>query len=103
MTDKYITSSQYREGLYSIKDYIDKSIPHIEDPEVLITLSADKVLEIYNSTNNAMEFDKPSNIDLDSDFIISYNNEDINVIIEEVENSKYIYIIIMIILLLILN
>ena len=77
MTDKYITSSQYREGLDSIKEYVDKSIPYIRDL-VLISLSADKVLEIYNSNNkHSMEFDKPSNIDLDSNFIMTYNNEDI--------------------------
>lgn len=77
MTDKYITSSQYREGLNSIKEYIDKSIPHIEYP-VIFTLSADKVLEIYNSTDHAMEFDKPSNIDLNKEIIMTYNNEDIS-------------------------
>ena len=91
MTDKYITSSQYREGLYSIKEYVDKSIPHREDPEVLFTLSADKVLEIYNSTNKSMEFDKPSNIDLNSNFIISYNNEDIIGNIGKNDNVKYIF------------
>ena len=90
MTDKYITSSQYREGLDSIKEYIDKSIPYREDPEVIFTLSADKVLEIYNSTNTTMEFDKPSNIDLNRDFIISYNNEDINGNITKDENGKHI-------------
>ena len=78
MTDKYITSSQYEKGLDSIKDYIDKSIPHKEDPEVIFTLSADKVLEIYNSTNKSMEFDKLNNIDLNNDFIMTYNNEDTN-------------------------
>ena len=76
MTDKYITSSQYREGLNSIKEYIDKSIPHIGYP-VIFTLSADKVLEIYNSTNHEMEFDKPSSIDLNKEIIMTYNNEDI--------------------------
>lgn len=74
MTDKYITSSQYREGLNSIKEYIDKSIPHIEE-SVIFTLSADKVLEIYNSTEHVMEFDKPSNIDLNKEIIMTYNNE----------------------------
>ena len=76
MTDKYITSSQYMEGLNSIKEYIDKSIPHIGYP-VIFTLSADKVLEIYNSTNHEMEFDKPSSIDLNKEIIMTYNNEDI--------------------------
>lgn len=76
MTDKYITSSQYKEGLNSIKEYIDKSIPHIGYP-VIFTLSADKVLEIYNSTNHEMEFDKPSSIDLNKEIIMTYNNEDI--------------------------
>lgn len=93
MTDKYITSSQYREGLYSIKDYIDKSIPHREDPEVLITITAVKVIEIYNSTNKTMEFDKPSNIDLNSDFIISYNNENTIGNIGKNDIGKYIYCI----------
>lgn len=74
MTDKYITSSQYSEGLNSIKEYIDKSIPHIEE-SVIFTLSADKVLEIYNSTEHVMEFDKPSNIDLNKEIIMTYNNE----------------------------
>lgn len=76
MTDKYITSSQYREGLNSIKEYIDKSIPHIRYSSIF-TLSADKVLEIYNSNNHAMEFDKPINIDLNKEIIMTYNNEDI--------------------------
>ena len=89
MTDKYITSSQYREGLYSIKEYVDKSIPHIEDL-VLITLSADKVLEIYNANTRIMEFDKPSNIDLNNEIIMTYNNEDIIGNIEEDGNSKQI-------------
>ena len=77
MTDKYITSSQYREGLNSIKEYIDKSIPHIGYP-VIFTLSADKVLEIYNSTNHSMEFDKPSSIDLNKEIIMTYNNKDVS-------------------------
>ena len=77
MTDKYITSSQYREGLNSIKEYIDKSIPHIRYSSIF-TLSADKVLEIYNSNNHAMEFDKPINIDLNKEIIMTYNNEDIS-------------------------
>lgn len=89
MTDKYITSSQYRVGLYSIKEYVDKSIPHIEDL-VLITLSADKVLEIYNANTRIMEFDKPSNIDLNNEIIMTYNTEDIIGNIEEDENSKQI-------------
>lgn len=89
MTDKYITSSQYREGLYSIKEYVDKSIPHIEDL-LLITLSADKVLEIYNANKRIMEFDKPSNIDLNNEIIMTYNNEDIIGNIEEDGNSKQI-------------
>ena len=89
MTDKYITSSQYERGLDSIKEYIDKSIPYI-DPEVIFTLSADKVLEIYNSDNKVMEFDKPSNIDLNNTFIISYNNKDINANIGEDNYGKYI-------------
>ena len=76
MTDKYITSSQYREGLNSIKEYIDKSIPHIGYP-VIFTLYADKVLEIYNSTNHSMEFDKPSSIDLNKEIIMTYNNKDV--------------------------
>lgn len=76
MTDKYITSSQYREGLNSIKEYIDKSIPHIRYLSIF-TLSADKVLEIYNSTSKAMEFDKPSNIDSNNEIIMTYNNKDI--------------------------
>ena len=74
MTDKYITSSQYEKGLDSIKDYIDKSIPHI-GYSVIFTLSADKVLEIYNSTNHTMEFDKPSSIDLNKEINMTYNNE----------------------------
>lgn len=86
MTDKYITSSQYEKGLDSIKDYIDKSIPHTEYL-VLFTLPADKVLEIYNSTNHAMEFDKPSNIDLNKEIIMTYNNE-----IIPRENSQIDYI-----------
>ena len=86
MTDKYITSSQYREGLNSIKEYIDKSIPHIEYP-VIFTLSADKVLEIYNSTNHTMEFDKPSSIDLNKEIIMTYNNE-----VVSRENSQINYI-----------
>ena len=89
MTDKYITSSQYREGLYSIKEYVDKSIPHIEDL-LLITLSADKVLEIYNANTRIMEFDKPSNIDLNNEIIMTYNTEDIIGNIEEDGNSKQI-------------
>lgn len=76
MTDRYITSSQYREGLNSIKEYIDKSIPHIEYSS-LFSLSADKVLEIYNSINKAMEFDKPSSIDSNNEIIMTYNNKDI--------------------------
>lgn len=86
MTDKYITSSQYEKGLDSIKEYIDKLIPHIEYP-VLFTLPADKVLEIYNSTNHAMEFDKPSNIDLNKEIIMTHNNENI-----PRENSQINYI-----------
>lgn len=86
MTDKYITSSQYEKGLDSIKEYIDKLIPHIEYP-VLFTLPADKVLEIYNSTNHAMEFDKPSNIDLNKEIIMMHNNENI-----PRENSQINYI-----------
>lgn len=86
MTDKYITSSQYEKGLDSIKEYIDKLIPHIEYP-VLFTLPADKVLEIYNSTNHAMEFDKPSNIDLNKEIIMTHNNENISR-----ENSQINYI-----------
>ena len=86
MTDKYITSSQYEKGLDSIKYYIDKLIPHIEYP-VLFTLPADKVLEIYNSTNHAMEFDKPSNIDLNKEIIMTHNNENI-----PRENSQINYI-----------
>ena len=78
MTDKYIGLEQYKLSIDSIKEYVDKSIPHREDPEVIFTLSADKVLEIYNSTNKSMEFDKPSNIDLNSDFIMTYNNKDTN-------------------------
>lgn len=74
MPDKYITSSQYEKGLDSIKDYIDKSIPHI-GYSVIFTLSADKVLEIYNSTNHTMEFDKPSSIDLNKEINMTYNNE----------------------------
>ena len=76
MTDKYITSSQYEKGLDSIKEYIDKSIPHIRYSSIF-SLSADKVLEIYNSNNHAMEFDKPINIDLNKEIIMTYNNEDI--------------------------
>ena len=76
MTDKYITSSQYEKGLDSIKEYIDKSIPHIRYSSIF-SLSADKVLEIYNSTNHVMEFDKPSNIDVNKEIIITYNNKDI--------------------------
>ena len=76
MTDKYITSSQYREGLNSIKEYIDKSIPHIGYSS-LFSLSANKVLEIYNSISKAMEFDKPSNIDSNNEIIMTYNNKDI--------------------------
>lgn len=76
MTDKYITSSQYEKGLDSIKEYIDKSIPHIRYSSIF-SLSADKVLEIYNSTNHVMEFDKPSNIDVNKEIIMTYNNEDI--------------------------
>ena len=90
MTDKYITSSQYERGFNKIKEYVDKSIPHMEDPEVIFTIIADKVLEIYNSDSNKMEFDKPSNIDLNNDFIINYNNEDIIVNIKENVNGKYI-------------
>lgn len=86
MTDKYIISSQYEKGLDSIKEYIDKLIPHIEYP-VLFTLPADKVLEIYNSTNHAMEFDKPSNIDLNKEIIMTHNNENI-----PRENSQINYI-----------
>ena len=86
MTDKYITSSQYEKGLDSIKEYIDKLIPHIEYP-VLFTLPADNVLEIYNSTNHAMEFDKPSNIDLNKEIIMTHNNENI-----PRENSQINYI-----------
>lgn len=76
MTDKYITSSQYREGLNLIKEYIDKSIPHIGYSSIF-SLSADKVLEIYNSNSKAMEFDKPSNIDSNNEIIMTYNNKDI--------------------------
>lgn len=89
MTDKYITSSQYREGLNSIKEYIDKSIPHREEPKVLFTLSADKVLEIYNSTDRILEFDKPNNIDLNKEIIITYNNEDINGYITKDPSGNY--------------
>ena len=90
MTDKYITSSQYREGLNSIKEYIDKSIPHIGYSSIF-SLSADKVLEIYNSTNQAMEFDKPSNIDLNNEIIITYNNKDI--IGSIIQNSPVNYVV----------
>lgn len=90
MTDNYITSSQYREGLNSIKEYIDKSIPHIRYLSIF-SLSADKVLEIYNSTNHVMEFDKPSNIDVNKEIIITYNNEDI--IGSIIQNSPVNYII----------
>ena len=89
MTDKYITSSQYSEGLNSIKEYIDKSIPHREEPKVLFTLSADKVLEIYNSTDHILEFDKPNNIDLNKEIIITYNNEDINGYITKDPSGNY--------------
>ena len=90
MTDKYITSSQYEKGLDSIKEYIDKSIPHIRYSSIF-SLSADKVLEIYNSTNHVMEFDKPSNIDVNKEIIITYNNEDI--IGSIIQNSPVNYII----------
>lgn len=77
MTDKYIGLEQYKRSIDSIKEYVDKSIPHFAEPEVIFTLPADKVLEIYNSDIGVMEFDKPSNINLDYNFIVSYNNEDI--------------------------
>ena len=89
MTDKYIGLEQYKRSIDSIKDYIDKSIPHIEDL-VLFTLSANKVLEIYNNTDKIMEFDKPNNIDLNNEIIMTYNNEDIIGNIEEDGNGKYI-------------
>ena len=88
MTDKYIGLEQYKRSIDSIKDYIDKSIPHIEDI-VLFTLTTDKIIEIYNSTNKSMEFDKPSNIDLDSNFIVLQKMETVN---------KYLVLMIILIL-----
>lgn len=76
MTDKYVGLEQYKRSIDSIKEYVDKSIPHFGEPEVVFTLPADKVLEIYNSDTREMEFDKPSNINLDYNFIVNYNNED---------------------------
>ena len=89
MADKYITSSQYEKGIGKMKEYIDKSIPHIKTQE-LITIPADTVLEIFYSDNHMMEFDKPSNINLDYDFIVNYNNEEIDCTTGEDETGKYI-------------
>ena len=90
MTDKnYITPSQYEKIVRKMKEYVDKSIPHIKTQE-LFTLSADKVLEIYNSDSKMMEFDKPSNINSDGNFIVNYNNKDINTNIKTESSVKYI-------------
>ena len=90
MTDKnYITPSQYEKIVRKMKEYVDKSIPHIKTQE-LFTLSADKVLEIYNSDSKMMEFDKPSNIISDGNFIVNYNNKDINTNIKTESSVKYI-------------
>lgn len=90
MTDKnYITPSQYEKIVRKMKEYVDKSIPHIKTQE-LFTLSADKVLEIYNSDSKMMEFVKPSNINSDGNFIVNYNNKDINTNIMNDAGVKYI-------------
>ena len=93
MTDKYIGLEQYKRSIDSIKEYVDKSIPHFGEPEVIFTLPADKVLEIYNSDAKVMEFDKPSNINLDYNFIVNYNNENIiDVSIMDNGNFKIIFL-----------
>ena len=90
MTNKnYITPSQYEKIVRKMKEYVDKSIPHIKTQE-LFTLSADKVLEIYNSDSKMMEFVKPSNINSDGNFIVNYNNKDINTNIMNDAGVKYI-------------
>ena len=91
MADKYITSSQYEKGIRKMKEYVDKSIPHKGVPEVIFTIPANTVLEINNSETKAMEFDKPSNINIGYDFIVNYNNEDFtDVSIEYNEDLKMI-------------
>ena len=90
MTDRYITSSQYEKGIRKMKEYVDKSIPYIDDPEVIFTIPVNTALEIFNSEAKAMEFDKPSNININYEFIVNYNNKDINSFIEEDEVGKCI-------------
>ena len=91
MTDKYITSSQYEKGIRKIKEYVDKSIPHVGDTETIFTIPANTALEIIESEMSAMEFDKPSNINLEYDFIVNYNNKDFtNVFVEYIGNMNKI-------------
>ena len=96
MTNKYVGLEQYKRGIDSIKEYIDKSIPHVKIQE-LITIPADKVLEIHNSNNHVMEFDKPSDIDLNCSFVVNYNNTSLNCVVKngdpktiEVDFNDYI-------------
>lgn len=91
MTDKYITSSQYEKGIRKIKEYVDKSIPHVGDTETIFTIPANTALEIIESEMSSMEFDKPSNINLEYDFIVNYNNKDFtNVFVEYIGNINAI-------------
>ena len=91
MTDKnYITPSQYEKIIRKMKEYVDKSIPYIDDPKVIFTVPVNTALEIFNSEAKAMEFDKPSNININYEFIVNYNNKDINSFIEEDEVGKCI-------------
>ena len=90
MTDRYITSSQYEKGIRKMKEYVDKSMPYIDVPEVIFTIPVNTALEIFNSEAKAMEFDKPSNININYEFIVIYNNKDINSFIEEDEVGKCI-------------
>ena len=88
MTNKYVGLEQYKRGIDSIKKYIDKSIPY-EKIQKLITIPADTVLEIYNGSGG-MEFDKPSDIDLNCSFVVNYNNVDTNCVIKNAEFGNFI-------------